>query len=71
MSAKCPKCGESFMSFTVETMQAIDLTIGSSDKFCGLVCKCPLCDTVISCGINPFILKDLIVSEVVEKLKTP
>lgn len=63
---KCPKCQNSITSVKTED---ITMDVGFQPTWQGFSHLCPRCNTVLSVEINPLLVKDDIVNEVVKKLK--
>jgi len=51
-SGKCPKCDKSFSEIKAEAIVAKS----SQATFDAVLYVCPLCNTIISAGVNPYAL---------------
>lgn len=63
---KCPKC-QSIIS-NVKT-EDITMDVGFHPTWNGFSHLCPRCNTIISVEINPLLIKDDIVNELMDRLR--
>lgn len=56
---KCPKCEQYINNVNTES---VDVSVNLTPKYLGVSYLCPLCNTVLSVGIDPLALKTDIVS---------
>jgi hypothetical protein len=62
---KCPKCAKPLRKVQVED---VDIYVGDEKRFGGVSFSCRKCHTVISCSLDPIVLKAEIVGEILQAL---
>ncbi len=67
MNGNCPKCGEKVFALNFNSVTASNL---EGHRWTALTYQCPLCSTVLGCQIDPIALKNDIVRELVENLRS-
>ena len=62
---KCPHCSKPLIKVQVED---IDIYVGDEKRFGGISYSCRKCKTVISCSLDPIVLKGEIVGELLQAM---
>lgn len=64
---KCPKCAATVARLAIER---VDITEEHTPEWRGISLVCPTCSTVLGAAIDPVDLKNFVVEEVVQKLRS-
>jgi len=63
---KCPKCEQTLSHIK---MTGADVYVRAKREFSGVTFCCPLCQTILSAGIDPFALKSDTIDGVIAAVK--
>lgn len=62
--AKCPKCEKPVTSINAQEM---DVKVSGTVSYKGAVFTCPICQTILSAGIDPIALKNNIIASIKQR----
>jgi hypothetical protein len=66
-NGKCPKCE---VSVTQVRIQQVDVIETRKAEWRGITLSCPSCNVVLGVAVDPIDLKNFVVEEVVQKLRS-